>query len=384
MQRRFRVREFNWPVHWQGYLDNRRHQERLERAFSQGDNASIGQEILTVREEGKTTRITFPFLRRHGFEFDSGTGIQLGHFQKSPNKVSEIGRRMNGFGDPGPGAIGQEGVREVLKSHPSESICAYQDWALPNFSSIGDNHEVRLTSETITRGPLDVKRTLLANLARNSRYGRREIRGINEGDLRYRLPVPDNVREKVPVVFLLRDVSNSMGETWKSLSRYGFFTIAAFLRNSYPQACPVFIIHDVTARQVTRDEFFSVSGCGGTKCAPAYRLMLETIRSKQFPGNHVFYGIHISDGHTQLRDGLECRGIAREFLGLTLGFAYFQVGEKTNVFPDSLAHTMLPLLGEFPKGALLVERVSTREEMVRGLSKFFRNHTDTVRSSHYG
>jgi hypothetical protein len=41
-------------------------------------------------------------------------------------------------------------------------------------------------------------------------------------------------------------------------------------------------------------------------------------------------------------------------------------------------------LGEFPKGALLVERVSTREEMVRGLSKFFRNHTDTVRSSHYG
>lgn len=384
MQRRFRVREFNWPVHWQGHRDNQRHRDRLERAFREGDKASIGREILTVREEGKTIRIAFQFLRQHGFEFDSSTGVQLGHFQKSFSQLSETRRRINGFGDQGPGAGGEEGVREVWKSNSPDSDCAYQDWTLPCFSSIGDNHSVQVTPEPLTRGPLDAKRTLLANLARNSRGGKGEIREINKEDLRYLYPIPDYVREKVPVVFLLQDVSNSMGETCKSLSKYGFFIIADFLRNSYPQACPVFIIHDVAARQVTREEFFSVSGCGGTKCASAYRLMLETIRGKHFPDNYVFYGIHISDGNIQLRDGLECRGIAREFLGLTLGFAYFQVGDKRKVSADSLAHTMLPLLGDFPNGAFLVEGVSTREEMAHGLSQFFRNYPNTDGSSHHG
>lgn len=422
MQRRFRVREYTWPVHWQGYLDYQRHQDRLERALREGDESSVCREVLTVREEGKTTRIAFQFLRQYGFEFDRGLGVSIGHFANDVSPLSENcwSQRPESSGElkpepvipgqvPGrvsgraPGEVSEEGIRDFIPSPffgsgtDSNAVSSvYKDWVLPGLALPEEKHMASGVAKAKTSGPLDIKRTMLANLVRNSRRGQGKISNINDQDLRYRFPISEPEAEKVPVVFLLRDVSSSMGEMEKSLSRWGFGLISAFLNNLkevYPETLPVYIIHDVAAREVSQEEFFSVHCCGGTTCASAYRLMLETIQDKYSHGKYAVYGIHISDGNIRLKDGLECCRLVNELAGVTAGFVYLQVGEKKNNFPDSLAQNMFywleassegQVFPELIKPAFLVANISTREELISCLSRFFSDSPELVRSGANG
>ncbi len=88
---------------------------------------------------------------------------------------------------------------------------------------------------------LDKRRTIMENLRRNARDGRPRFGGIANDDLRFRAWEPTIVEENNAVVIAMRDVSGSMGEFEKYISRSFYFWMVRFLRSTYTNVEIVFI-----------------------------------------------------------------------------------------------------------------------------------------------
>src|SRR5947207_15236894 len=77
---------------------------------------------------------------------------------------------------------------------------------------------------------LDKRRTVRQNIKRNALGGRPRFAGVTEDDLRFRVAVPQPRRETNAVILAMRDVSGSMGEFEKYVSRSFYFWMLRFLR----------------------------------------------------------------------------------------------------------------------------------------------------------
>lgn len=374
MQGRFTVKRFSSPVFRQGYEDYQRHQEKVEQALREGDKDRVGREMLVIRESVETIRIPFLFLRQHEFAFDGESGIRVGHCQPEHFRW----RAITGTGSwkKAAGDRGEAGCRD----YPPEmhiSPVVYRDWVLPGLSLKERPRENQ--AEVEKKGViLDNKRTLLANLERNCKRGKGVIKDIRQEDLRYRLEVHSDNAPKVPVFFLINDVSSSMGLEEIELSRAAFSYTVGFLRTRYPQAQLIYIVHDVSAREVNSGDFYSVTGCGGTRCSTAYRLVLDILAGRYRGSSHEFYGIHISDGNTRLADALECREILEKVLKITSRFAYFEVGEGRYPSGGTLHQVLSSLTGQ----RLVAEKVSNPEEVIGSLGRFFSSQGEHSREAY--
>ncbi len=148
-------------------------------------------------------------------------------------------------------------------------------------------------------------------------------------DLRYR----NRVREPLPtskaVMFCLMDVSGSMDETRKDLSKRFFILLYLFLTRHYQQTDVVFIRHHTQAAEVTEDEFFHATESGGTVVSSALTLMHEIIRERYMGSQWNIYGAQASDGDNWQQDSSKCRELLdSKLLPLVRYFAYVQVAEE--------------------------------------------------------
>ena len=88
--------------------------------------------------------------------------------------------------------------------------------------------------------------------------------------------VADEDRKDAALTFVI-DVSGSMGEFEKYVSRSFYFWMVRFLRTKYNNVQIVFISHHTEAREVSEEQFFTQGESGGTVVSSAYRLALEII-----------------------------------------------------------------------------------------------------------
>ena len=147
-------------------------------------------------------------------------------------------------------------------------------------------------------------------------------------DLRFRNRVRVPVPTAKAVMFCLMDVSGSMDEARKDLSKRFFILLYLFLTRHYEHIDLVFIRHHTQAQEVDEQNFFHSTETGGTVVSSALILMEEIIRNRYPTGQWNIYGAQASDGDNWHHDSGRCREIvSQQLLPLCRYFAYVQVAE---------------------------------------------------------
>ena len=163
--------------------------------------------------------------------------------------------------------------------------------------------------------------------ALQARIGR--IPYLDPIDLRYRSRVKVAVPTSKAVMFCLMDVSGSMDEGRKELSKRFFILLYLFLTRHYEKIDIVFIRHHTQAQEVDEENFFHARETGGTVVSSALVLMEEIVRARYSPSEWNIYGAQASDGDNWHHDSGRCRELlATKILPLCRYFAYVQVAEE--------------------------------------------------------
>ena len=148
-------------------------------------------------------------------------------------------------------------------------------------------------------------------------------------DLRFRSRVKVPVPTAKAVMFCLMDVSGSMDEGRKDLSKRFFILLYLFLTRHYEKIDIVFIRHHTQAQEVDEENFFHARETGGTVVSSALVLMEEVIRARYSPTEWNIYGAQASDGDNWHHDSGRCRELLTDkILPLCRYFAYVQVAEE--------------------------------------------------------
>lgn len=147
-------------------------------------------------------------------------------------------------------------------------------------------------------------------------------------DLRFRSRVKVPVPTSKAVMFCLMDVSGSMDESRKELSKRFFILLYLFLTRHYEKIDIVFIRHHTQAQEVNEHDFFHATETGGTVVSSALVLMEEIIRARYPSDQWNIYGAQASDGDNWHHDSGRCRELLEQkILPLCRYYAYVQVAE---------------------------------------------------------
>ena len=148
-------------------------------------------------------------------------------------------------------------------------------------------------------------------------------------DLRFRNRVRVPVPSSKAVMFCLMDISGSMDEQRKELSKRFFILLYLFLTRHYEKIELVFIRHHTQAQEVDEENFFHARETGGTVVSSALVLMEEIIKARYNPSEWNIYGAQASDGDNWHHDSGRCRELLTEkILPLVRYYAYVQVAEE--------------------------------------------------------
>ena len=158
-------------------------------------------------------------------------------------------------------------------------------------------------------------------------------------DLRYRSRVKVPVPTSKAVMFCLMDVSGSMDEGRKELSKRFFILLYLFLTRHYEKIDLVFIRHHTQAQEVDEENFFHARETGGTVVSSALVLMEEIIRARYNPAEWNIYGAQASDGDNWHHDSGRCRELLGDkLLPLCRYYAYVQVAEEEQNLWEEYTH----------------------------------------------
>ena len=200
----------------------------------------------------------------------------------------------------------------------------------------GSRFELRALEDELAlllEGPLDTAREIrrkaleLQIEALKSRLAR--IPYLDPIDLRFRNRVRVAVPTTKAVMFCLMDVSGSMDEARKELSKRFFILLYLFLTRHYDKIELVFIRHHTQAQEVDEENFFHARETGGTVVSSALVLMDEIIKARYSPAEWNIYGAQASDGDNWHHDSGRCRELLTDsLLPVCRYFAYVQVAEE--------------------------------------------------------
>jgi len=148
-------------------------------------------------------------------------------------------------------------------------------------------------------------------------------------DLKFRSRVRTPVPSSKAVMFCLMDVSGSMDEQRKELSKRFFILLYLFLTRHYEKIDLVFIRHHTQAQEVNEHDFFHARETGGTVVSSALELMDQIIRARYSPSEWNIYGAQASDGDNWHHDSARCHELlSQRVLPACRYFAYVQVAEE--------------------------------------------------------
>lgn len=297
----------DWSLHRKGPADQARHKEKVKEAIRENLPEIVSEESIITSDGKKIVKVPIRSLEEPRFRFDEGKSDQVGQGSGGSNVGDVIGQAP-GQGQAGPGKGRQAGNEPGIDYYDAEitidelAEMIFEDLSLPNLQQ---KSSPEMEAETVrfndirragALANLDKKRTILENLRRNARLGDPHFRDIQMDDLRYKTWTRDVIRETNAVIIAMRDVSGSMGDFEKYISRSFYFWMVRFLRKKYNNVKIVFITHHTDAKEVDEETFFQLGESGGTRVSSAYRLALDIIEQKYDPAHWNIYPFHFSDG----------------------------------------------------------------------------------------
>jgi hypothetical protein len=165
----------------------------------------------------------------------------------------------------------------------------------------------------------------------------RTVPFFDENDMRYRNYVQKPQPNNKAVMFCVMDVSASMGEHEKDLSKRFFMLLYMFLERKYEHTDVVFIRHHSQASECDEEEFFHSRETGGTVVSSAINL-LDEIRNERYPTNEWnVYVAQCSDGdNSSSSDTSHCMDVIQnKILPVSQYYAYIQTEYSRNSYANT-------------------------------------------------
>ena len=362
--------------HDEGSRDARRHHDRVHKQIAEQLKSQIGEEKLITAGPDRRIRVPVKGTKEWRFIFDRGKADGVGQSgDGKPGDVFDLGggkpgkKAGEGKASSDPGSVEYE---VELDMHEVEQYL-FEQLGLPR---LAPRSREQLETDSIfwddraRKGPiLDKKATLRANLRRNASRGQARIGDFDRDDIRY-LTYRESRRPKSQaVVFLLMDVSGSMGAFEKRASRLFFWWATRFLRRRYSTIELVFIAHHTDATECDEEQFFTRVESGGTRCSSAYELALSIQRTR-FPLNEWnVYIAHCSDGDNWADDNPRLLELVSEAAKIANLIGYVQI-DRAQRYPWGGEH-LYGVLSKAKINGLETARVTKDEDIWQALKTIF-------------
>ena len=361
-----------------GARDWLRHNEKVREAVRANLPELISQADVLGTEGNRRVQVPVRLLEHYRFRLtDPGgqEGVGQGEVQ-----AGDVLRRQTAPGQ-GKGGGGQDRgeIQFVLELTVDDIVdWLWEELMLPNLTAKGGSMEQSdFTREGWdrrgVRSRLDRRRSLMESIKRRATQEGQPT--FVDQDLRYRQLVRRKQPASEAVVFLVMDVSASMGQRDRQLAKTFFFWVVQGLRRQYRHIRTVFIAHTESAWEFDEQQFFQVSGTGGTVASTAFNKALDKVAAEYSPGRFNIYAFYASDGQNFSQDrsaslaALGRMGQVANFIGFVEIAPEDGIGEISE---------MADLFGELQRGgaAAGVYRLSEEGKVWDAIRRFFRERAE--------
>jgi uncharacterized protein len=325
-----------------GARDWLRHNDKVREAVKQHlPQIVAGADVLTGG--ASTVRVPVRMLEHYRFKLRP-PGEQQGVGQGQAKPGDRIGRpQQDSDNQRGQGGNEDGGIQYTLEFRIDDIVdWLWEEMQLPNLEAkAGKSREDEWTREGWdrrgARSRLDRRRSMKESIKRRGvqTTAGQESPSFTDEDLRYRQLAKREQPATQAVVILLLDVSGSMGERERQISKTFFFWAIQGLRRQYRHLDLVFVAHTSEAWEFQEEEFFRVSGTGGTVASAGLKKVREIIDERFSPSQYNVYLFYASDGENFPSDQPEAFA-ALEDLAKDCNYSGFlEVAPLAGTMPDS-------------------------------------------------
>lgn len=342
--------------------DRRRHKQKIDKAIREGIHHIVADESIIGQDGKKKFRIPVRGIKEHRFVYGDN-GQQVG---SAPGKDVKRGQKIGGKekGAPArpdkPGSESGEEFYDVEMTLDELAEYLFADLGLPDLqkkqlANIKTHKLKRSGYRTEGIMPrLDRKKSAIARIKRMKAAGydpetatEGETFPFHEDDLKYRHYKMKDEPCTNAVVFFVMDVSGSMTDDKKFLARSFCFLMYQFIRTKYENVEVVFVTHDVVAREVNEQAFFTQSTSGGTYASTGLVLVNQIIEERYQPRSWNLYSFHLSDGDNFDSDNGKYLEAHAKLESASQLFGYVELEpEKSWMDEQKLSRILLPRIRE--------------------------------------
>jgi uncharacterized sporulation protein YeaH/YhbH (DUF444 family) len=365
-----------------GARDWLRHNDKVREAVqSHLPDLIAGPDLITGPQE-RTVQVPVRMLEHARFKLADGrTQTGAGQGEGKPGDVLQSSQPEPATDGAGEGGSDDGEVRLLLEF----SIDDVMDWIwdelkLPDLQPKPGSRidEVELVREGWdkrgARSRLDRRRTVKEAIKRRA-VQTNPVPFTND-DLRFRQLVTRVRPSTSATILFVIDVSASMTQQERKLAKSFFFFALQGIRRKYARVETRFIAHTTHAWEFTEQEFFQVTGIGGTIASSAFRLVGELVRKELDAARNNIYMFYASDGENFTED----RAAATQSLS-ELGAVLNYIGyiETLPGVPRAVETEMRRLCNELERRGLPISSsvLSGTDDVWRALRKFFSKEAET-------
>jgi uncharacterized sporulation protein YeaH/YhbH (DUF444 family) len=359
-----------------GARDWLRHNEKVREAVREHLPELISQADILGTGGDRRVQVPVRLLEHYRFRLaDAETESGVGQGEAKPGDVL---RREQPTGSGKGGGSGESGeIRFVLELTVDDIVdWLWEELKLPNLTArAGGIEQSDYTREGWdrrgARSRLDRRRSLKEAIKR--RKVQEEGPPFADLDLRYRQLIRRRRPAAEAVVFFVMDVSGSMSQRDRQLAKTFFFWVVQGLRRQYRQINAVFIAHTESAWEFDEQQFFQVSGTGGTVASTAFERVIQRVEKQFSPERCNVYVFYASDGENFINDREAARAALSRIGGFCSYMGYVEIaGEEAE--PTEMGRLFAGLRGAgAPVG---VYRLAEEALVWEAIRRFFRERAE--------
>jgi uncharacterized sporulation protein YeaH/YhbH (DUF444 family) len=281
-----------------GARDWLRHNDKVRSSVREKLPELIANSDVLPRADS-TVQVPVRFLEHARFRLrDPGQAEGVGQGEGKPgDQLKGPAEQRDGKGEGGNDEGGYQFVLELKIDDIVDWL--WEELKLPNLKVKSgavrhEDYEREGWSRRGVRSRLDRRRSLKEAIKR--RAVQQDGPPFTDDDLRYRQLSLRKRPATEAVVFFAMDVSSSMTDHDRKLAKTFFFWVVQGLRRQYTHIEPVFVAHTIEAWEFPEQEFFQVSGSGGTVASSAFRKVLDIAAQRYDPARFNIYVFYASDG----------------------------------------------------------------------------------------
>jgi len=365
-----------------GARDWLRHNQKVRQAVREQVVDLLASGDFITQPDARTVRVPIRLLEHARFRLadpSAQTGAGQGPAQPGDTlRPADVGVERG----PGEGEGGSEdGEFKLVLEFKVDDIVDWltEELELPDLrptsgTTVEENEIIREgTGRHGIRARLDRRRTVKQAIMRRAIQS--EPVPFVDDDLRFhQLRQRPRLASNAVVVFAL-DVSMSMTAIERKLAKTFFFFALSGLRRQYRRVDVRFVAHTTEAWEFPEQEFFEVSGSGGTSASSAFLLTHDLLAKHYEPSQYNAYLFYASDGENAIDDRQPAADALRALCDRLNYIGYIE----TRLGPARYTQTdMRTLLAELPDGGARISShaVSDIHDVWQAIRHFFVQQAD--------